>query len=251
MNFKPYKAVKARLQRSIQTKLAIVLLLVGFIALSALGILTIVLSRQEVQNEVSKRNLEVAGLVAGQFDSQLKGIVSDLDIAAQAFNEVNPENQPSLLLAFRLFIRANPDMYQSLAWIDRDGIRRAYFNGTFEQLENQANPAPINAAPQNMAAYPAFVATSSRETYFSKIIFDPKTQKPSMLIAVPILDASNNFQGSLEVSTNMNTLPTSPEACTRTARLTRPWWMQQALFSPVRPLTSSANQSAVPRWRRS
>ncbi len=204
MNFRPYKAIKARLQRSIQTKMAIVLLLVGFIALSVLGILTVFLSRQEVQNEVSKRNLEVAGLVGGQFESQLKGIVSDLDIATLAFNEVNPDNQPSLLLAFRLFVRANPDMYQSLAWIDRDGMRQAYFNGSIEQLENTTNPAPINAAAQNMATDPAFVTTRNRENYFSKIIFDPETQKPSMLIAVPILDASNTFEGTLEVSTNMD-----------------------------------------------
>jgi signal transduction histidine kinase len=203
MTFKPYKALKARLQRSIQTKLAIILLLVGFIALSALGSVTIVLSRQEVQNEVNKRNLEVAGLVAGQFESQLKGIVSDLNIAAQAFNEVNPANQPSLLLAFRLFINANPDMYRSLAWVDRDGVRRAYFNGPIEQLENQSGQSPINATPQDIATDPAFVKTRNRETYFSNITFDPKTKAPSMLIAVPILDASNNFQGSLVVSTNM------------------------------------------------
>src|SRR6476661_1883063 len=107
MNFRPYKAIKARLQRSIQTKLAIVLLLVGFIALSALGILTVVLSRQEVQNEVSKRNLEVAGLISGQFETQLKGIVSDLDLAAHSYNELSPTGQPGLLFVFRLFKRAN------------------------------------------------------------------------------------------------------------------------------------------------
>lgn len=204
MHFRLYKAIKSRLQRSIQTKLAIVLLLVGFIALSALGILTIVLSRQEVQNEVSKRNLEVAGLVGEQFESQLNGIVSDLGMAAQALGEQSADSQARLLLAFRLFIGANPDKYRSLAWIDRDGVRRAYFNGTLAQLENANNPAPVDTAPLNLANDPAYTTTRSRQNYFSKINFDAQTQKPSMFVAVPVLDAANNFQGSLEVSTNMD-----------------------------------------------
>ena len=204
MKFNPYKAVKARLQRSIQTKLAIVLLLVGFIALSALGILTVVLSRQEVQNEVSKRNLEVAGLISGQFESQLKNIVSDLNLAAHSFNELNPTAQTSLLFVFRLLKRANPEMYQSLAWIDKDGTRRAFFNGSLERLETQSTLSPIDATPFNMANDPAFLRTHSGENYFSKIIFNAPGREPSMLIAVPILDAVRIFQGSLEVETKMD-----------------------------------------------
>lgn len=206
LKFNPYKAIRSRLQRSIQTKLAIVLLLVGFIALSALGILTVVLSRQEVQNEVSKRNLEVAGLISGQFETQLKNIVSDLNLAAHSFNEVNPAVQNSPLFAFRLLKRVNPETYQTLAWIDKNGIRQASFNGSMadlEQLDGQAAAASIDTTPLNMSNDPAFLATRSGENYFSKIVFNPANREPAMMIAVPILDAARNFQGSLVVETNM------------------------------------------------
>jgi signal transduction histidine kinase len=203
LKFNPYKLVKTRLQRSIQTKLAIVLLLVGFIALSSLGILTIILSRQEVQNEVSKRNLEVAGLISGQFETQLKNIVLDLDLASHSFTEINPAAQPSLLFVFRLFKRGNPETYETLAWIDKDGIRRAYFTGRLDQLESPASKTAINITPLNMANDPAFITTRSGENYFSRIFFKQPAREPSMLIAVPIIDANRVFQGSLLVETNM------------------------------------------------
>jgi signal transduction histidine kinase len=206
LKFNPYKSIKSRLQRSIQTKLAIVLLLVGFIALSALGILTVVLSRQEVQNEVSKRNLEVAGLISGQFENQLKNIVSDLNLAAHSFNEVNPVAQSGPLFVFLLLKRVNPETYQTLSWIDQAGIRRANFNGSLESLEQlngKASASAIDTTPFNMANDPAFLATRSGENYFSKIVFSQPNREPTMMVAVPILDSAKNFQGSLVVETKM------------------------------------------------
>ncbi len=203
--FNPVRAIRKRLQRSIQTKLAFVLLLVGFLSLSTLGLLAVWLSYHEVRNEVSKRNQEVAVLVSSQVDSYLDNIVADLNFAARTLLVVGerPDVDPAPI--FRLVKNASDQTYQSMAWIDKNGIRRAFYRGSLLAMEGPGPAKDMSGYDQtslNMANDPAFLATQAGKTYYSKIYFSP-TKDPLMLVAIPVRDNNKTFQGSLVVETNL------------------------------------------------
>ncbi|HEX2911463.1 MAG TPA: ATP-binding protein [Chloroflexia bacterium] len=204
--FNPIKTIRRRLQRSIQTKLAIVLLLVGFISLSCLGLLSVWLGKTEVQNEVGKRNREVAVLVSGQVSSYLQSILSDLNFAARSFMAVNPgvDNEP--LIVFRLLKKASDQTYQSLAWIDRNGVRRSFYKGPLANMENQdsnSGSSLLDQRPLDMSNDPAFLTTKTGKPYYSPVTFTPDGLDPVIFLAVPILDNNNTFMGSLIVEANL------------------------------------------------
>src|SRR5690348_1256087 len=168
------KAARNRLQRSIQTKLAIVLLLVGFTSLSSLGIISVWLGKQEVQNEVGKRNREVATLVSGQVESYVKSLASDLEFAARSLFEVaNNFNQSNVDpgIVMRLLTQTSSQPYRKLAWIDKNGARRAFTSNPLSRQSEPTSPSLLDQFPLDMSHQEAFLTTQSGKTYYSKVTF--------------------------------------------------------------------------------
>ena len=203
------KAARNRLQRSIQTKLAIVLLLVGFTSLSSLGIISVWLGKQEVQNEVGKRNREVAMLVSGQVESYVKSLASDLEFAARSLFEVaNNYNQSNVDpgIVMRLLTQTSSQPYRKLAWIDKNGARRAFTSNPLNRQPEPASPSLLDQFPLDMSNQEAFLTTQSGKTYYSKVTFMQGSSDPLLIIAVPVRDMQNNFQGALIAEANLNRL---------------------------------------------
>lgn len=203
------KAARNRLQRSIQTKLAIVLLLVGFTSLSSLGIISVWLGKQEVQNEVGKRNREVATLVSGQVESYVKSLASDLEFAARSLFEVaNNFNQSNVDpgIVMRLLTQTSSQPYRKLAWIDKNGARRAFTSNPLSRQSEPNSPSLLDQFPLDMSHQEAFLTTQSGKTYYSKVTFVKGNSDPLLIIAVPVLDMQNNFQGTLIAEVNLNRL---------------------------------------------
>ena len=204
LKFNPLKSLKRSLQRSIQAKLAFVLLLVGFISLSLLGAVSVWLSRQEVQTEVGKRNREVAVLVAGQVDAYLGSIVSDLKFASNYFSTSVTDRDPTSLIVFRL-LKKNADLtYQTLAYIDRNGVRRAFYAGSLDQMQKPGSSV-LDQSSVNMANDPAYLTTKAGKVYYSHIYFTPDAnpKEPLLIVAVPVQDSNDTFLGSLIVEVNL------------------------------------------------
>ncbi len=209
--FKLIKATRNRLQRSIQTKLAIVLLMVGFVTLSVLGSLSVWLGKQEVQNEVSKRNREVATLISGQVESYVTNLASDLEFAARSFYTVttnsNRDNPPMIVM--RLITQATNQPYQNVAWIDINGVRRSFPIELIPHADGSPppqTPSVLNQMPLNMAEDKAFLTTKQGQTYFSPIFFAANSKVPLMIIAVPVYDTQKIYQGSLIVEASLQKL---------------------------------------------
>ncbi len=204
--FNPLKAARNRLQRSIQTKLAIVLVLVGFISLSSLGFLSVWLGKQEVQSEVNKRNQQVATLVSGQVESYVNSLASDLDFASRSFFEVANRDNIDPLVIIRLLTQATNQPYQNVAWIDKNGVRRSFTTGPMVPPGGPLPPSMLDRTPLNMSNDPAYLTTKEGKVYFSKITFVPGSPDPLMIIAVPVVNQQNNFQGTLIVEINLKQL---------------------------------------------
>ncbi len=204
--FNPVKSIKRRLQRSIQTKLAVVLLLVGLISLSSLGYLSVWLGRQEVETEVGKRNREVAMLISGQVDAYLGSIVSDLKFSGSYFSTPPAANEPSSYYVFRLLKKNAEQTYLSMAYIDRNGVRRAFFAGTLDEINKPptgSQDSMLDKSLKNMSNDPAYLTTKNGNLYFSKITFPDGPNSPTIIVAVPVQDAKDTFLGSLLVEVNL------------------------------------------------
>jgi signal transduction histidine kinase len=207
MPLKIIKAARRRLQRSIQTKLAIVLVLVGFISLSLLGFISVWLGKQEVENEVGKRNREVATLISSQVESYIKNVTSNLEFAGrslyEATNNTNQQNyDPGFLIS--LLIQTSSQPYQNLAWVDKNGIQRAVIGSGTRVPPGESSL--LDKLPVDMTNDPIYQANKAGKTYFSTISFIPGSNDPIMLIAVPVLDRQNEFQGSLIAQANLKNL---------------------------------------------
>jgi signal transduction histidine kinase len=206
LRVKPIRLAWSKLQRSIQTKLAFVLLLVGLFCLTCLGVLLIWFGKEEVKAEVNKRNIAVATLTGEQVEAYIQTLVSDLNFASRSFyfdDNTGPETGPAL--AFRLLTKASDPTYQSIGWVDSNGVRR-FFQKNFVAGVNRPDQMPASSfenTPVNMANDPAYLNTKNGNVYYSPIKFSPLNNQPMMVIAVPVRDTQDRYRGSLMVEVNL------------------------------------------------
>ena len=205
--FNPVTRIKHQLQRSIQSKLAFILLLVGFISLSSLGYLSVWLGRQEVESEVGKRNREVASLVSGQVQTYLAGIVSDLKFASSYFSAPDTGPEPNSIYVFRLLKKNSDQTYQTLAYIDRNGVRRAFFAGSLNDMDQApTTDSNLDQSSVDMSKDPAYLTTKAGKIYYSPITFSADKITALMVVAVPVVDSKDTFLGSLIIEANLSHL---------------------------------------------
>lgn len=205
MGFNVVKVIHRRLQRSIQTRLFVMLFLLGVISLFTLVATSIWLGKNEIQAEVSKRNQEIALLVSSQVEANYNNIISNLQLEAHTLNEIE-RNPRATGMAVRFFQYATSNGFQQITWIDKNGKRRPLPNGEFNPPPPPSLPPdapqflPVQAS-DDFSSHPAYLATKTGKVYFA-----PMTLAPPggiAVAAVPIQTDDNNFNGALLVEIDL------------------------------------------------
>ncbi|NWJ94259.1 MAG: HAMP domain-containing protein [Chloroflexi bacterium] len=192
MGFNPVKIVHHRLQKSIQARIFVMLFLLGTTSLSILVATAIWIGKSEIQAEVSKRNEEIATLISVQIGSNLDNLITNLELEAHTLNDLKSNSNVLPL----------HNGYQSLTWLDKDGIRRPFLNVQPNGFIPNS-PLPPLQSSNDFSNHPAYLTTKAGQTYFSAIRLQPSNNHPIALIAVPIKIDQNTFNGTLLVEVDL------------------------------------------------
>ena len=202
MGFNVVKLAQRRLQKSIQTRLFVMLFLLGIVSLSTLVFTSISLGKAEIEAEVSQRNQEIATLVAGQVDNHLDNITSSLKLEVQALAGGWRNSIPIL----RFVQQAYNNGYEAIVMIDKDGISFASYRAKPGET-TRGLPAPlttVNQTPTDLSNDSTYLATRTNDDlYFSPISLMPGSNDPIITIGLPIKTQDNVFNGTLKIEVNL------------------------------------------------
>ncbi len=201
MSFNILKVAQRRLQRSIQTRLFVMLFLLGVISLSALVITSVKLGRSEIQSEVSRRNQEIATLIAGQVDDNLNYTINNLNAQVQSLSEGWKNSIPIL----RFTQQAYTNGYQSVTLVDKDGVALFSFKARPEDMGKNIQPSigEIGRTATDFSQNPAYLGARENQTYISPIRLAAPTNSPQLTIAVPIRTDFGLFNGCVVVDLDL------------------------------------------------
>lgn len=184
------------LQKSIQSKLFVVLFLLGLVSLSVLGSSAVWLARSEVEKEVLQRNQQVAALVSDRVQSYIKTVFDSLHIEARNITMSAQWEYASLV-----FLKQNsPELYQTISIIDSTGIR-------FLRIANKSNDpkslTDVQKISEPASDDPAFEAVKNGKQYFSNVKFRAGTNAPYIICAIPLYTEKIEFSGALVAEINL------------------------------------------------
>ncbi len=202
MGFDVGKMMPRRLQRSIQTKLFVMLFLLGAVSLSALVGSSIWLGKSEIQSEVSKRNQEIASLVSSQVEAHLSNIIFNLTLEADTLTEIE-RNPGAGNLNMRFFQLAANNDYHSLTRLDKSGMRRPLLEGNFTSINQHPEITPVQPS-NDFSNHPAYLTTKAGQTFFSPIDLRGPDNLTIGFVGVPLRTETDEFNGTLIAEIDLN-----------------------------------------------